>query len=1228
MKVLTFPPARDDLPWTGERFLVGRTGEIEFEHYHRYLFATQFCRGRDVLDIASGEGYGSFVLSQVARRVSGVDIDAASIEHANRTYGSETLTFIEGSCSKMPIPTGSIDVVVSFETIEHIYDHEGFLSEIRRVLREKGLLIVSTPDRQYYANPVEPNPFHLLELSKPEFSHLLSQHFSDVTIGVQKATSGSIILPSAPVTIDTEVFLRTGVSTFETNETVGHAPFLIAIASNSALPRIHWGLLDDPQYLETLREQRQKAEQRLNEARANHGYQIALRDRQAAKVQRQLDVAERRLNSYDTREDLLADRRLLELSDIFDASAYRAIAGIPLEVDAAEHYLVEGWRRGLEPGPHFESRFLYPYYCSAGFTGPPALTYLMLRTSGPAAYRTRGEADAAASVVRSSGYFDAAGYARGFAGMSGLDPALHYVLVGEWLGYAPSAAFDPQYYSERNPDVAVNAPSPLVHYLLHGRHEARSPTASASRITFDLSRLDPTRQSVLLISHEASRTGAPILAYNVALRLREKYNVVALLLRGGDLVEDFQTCCAAVIGPLTYVEWHPVEAKYIMRRLLDACQFTYSIANSIESRNFLPWIPRAFVPVISLVHEFASYTRPKDSMIEALDWATELVFSAELTAASAKAVHPGLLARTIHVLPQGRCDLPPVETRETSSEDTAKLRRSIRPEGAEDALIVLGAGFVHIRKGVDLFIACAVAVKALKPKRMVRFVWIGRGYDPTHDVAYSCYLAEQIARSGLDDHFEILDEVADLESVYAETDVFFLSSRLDPLPNVTIDAACCGIPVVCFDGATGIAEILNAEAATRSCVVPYVDADAAARVIADLADDETRRADISAVLRRVAAATFNMDRYVAQLDKLGIAAVGRMRQQALDLATLDEDPTFDPAVFLRAGSAAGSRQEAIIEYLGYWSAVGLSPHASQNASFRRPCAGFHPQIYARENAGRYGSLVNPFADYVRNAKPAGPWCHDLILPPVEPAMPTKGLRIGLHSHFYYPELVADLLDKLAANESRCDLLLTTGDEAKATVLRGATSAYAGGEVVIRTVPNRGRDIGAFLTVFGDDIPRYDVIGHVHGKRSIETDELMGDMWREFLWQNLVGDVYPMFDIIMARFAEDAGLGLVFPEDPHLVGWDGNLDIATDIAGKMGVTEPLPLFFDFPVGTMFWARPAALLPLLSLRLGWDDYPNEPLPYDGTILHALERLVPFSAKQAGYRFAVTHVPGITR
>jgi lipopolysaccharide biosynthesis protein len=120
----------------------------------------------------------------------------------------------------------------------------------------------------------------------------------------------------------------------------------------------------------------------------------------------------------------------------------------------------------------------------------------------------------------------------------------------------------------------------------------------------------------------------------------------------------------------------------------------------------------------------------------------------------------------------------------------------------------------------------------------------------------------------------------------------------------------------------------------------------------------------------------------------------------------------------------------------------------------------------------------------------------------------------------------------------------------------------------------------------------------------------------------------MMDVILTRLAAEESIGIVFREDPDLHHWDDNRTVAEELAARLGIAEPLPTFSDFPIGTMFWARTAALKPLLDLKLGWKEYPREPIPSDGTILHAIERLLPFIARQAGYRFVTTHVPGIRR
>jgi lipopolysaccharide biosynthesis protein len=185
-------------------------------------------------------------------------------------------------------------------------------------------------------------------------------------------------------------------------------------------------------------------------------------------------------------------------------------------------------------------------------------------------------------------------------------------------------------------------------------------------------------------------------------------------------------------------------------------------------------------------------------------------------------------------------------------------------------------------------------------------------------------------------------------------------------------------------------------------------------------------------------------------------------------------------------------------------------------------------------------------------------------------------------------------------------------------------------VDIQLVPNRGRDIGPLLTVFGQSIAdNYDYVGHLHTKKTVDVEDAsVGEKWYRFLLENLLGsDTSTMADCILSTMQSDSSIGMVFPDDPNIVGWSANKAIAETLAKRMGLGA-MPEHFIFPVGTMFWARTSALVPLLNLKLDWDDYPKEPLAYDGTLLHALERLFPLSLSLTNLRCVTTNVPGYTR
>src|ERR1700730_17043740 len=174
-------------------------------------------------------------------------------------------------------------------------------------------------------------------------------------------------------------------------------------------------------------------------------------------------------------EALAADCRLLRESGLFDLEWYRARAGIDADVDAIEHYLVEGWRAGLEPNAGLEGTFLYSYFSSAGRHAPPAITFLQLRAAGAPVYATAADAEQWAAVIRNSDLFDAADYAASVRLRQGLDPALHYLIIGEHLEHAPSDGFDPVYYRVRYPDIAQAGVLCLGHYLTSSRGGRRRP---------------------------------------------------------------------------------------------------------------------------------------------------------------------------------------------------------------------------------------------------------------------------------------------------------------------------------------------------------------------------------------------------------------------------------------------------------------------------------------------------------------------------------------------------------------------------------------------------------------------------------------------------------------------------------------------------------------------------------------------------------------------------------
>ena len=184
------------LAFTGERFIPGARGEIWIEHWHRYHFAAAFVAGKRVLDVACGEGYGAALLSRAAAHVTGIDLSSDAIAHARATYASPQVEFAEGSCARLPVADASVDVAVSFETLEHIGEQEAFIDELARVLKPGGVVVLSCPNRREYSDArAFSNEFHVKELYRDELAALVKRRFAAAAWYGQRPSFFSLIAP-------------------------------------------------------------------------------------------------------------------------------------------------------------------------------------------------------------------------------------------------------------------------------------------------------------------------------------------------------------------------------------------------------------------------------------------------------------------------------------------------------------------------------------------------------------------------------------------------------------------------------------------------------------------------------------------------------------------------------------------------------------------------------------------------------------------------------------------------------------------------------------------------------------------------------------------------------------------------------------------------------------------------------------------------------------------------
>ena len=860
-----------------------------------------------------------------------------------------------------------------------------------------------------------------------------------------------------------------------------------------------------------------------------------------------------------------------------------------------------------------------------------------------------------------SAYPDVAGYRKG--------AWHHYVTHGDAEGRAPGPAFDPEFYARTY--LELEATRPGHHYILEGRARGYQPVPQP-RSADDSGRamraaLAQHPHTVVLVGHDARRAGAPILLAELASHLRVRgFEVVFVLAAGGPLLPDYQN------RGRTFVlaeGWDPAGLGSALG------PHTAVIGNTAWSAPLIEQL-RVTGPHLLLVHEMPDYVaehrltdavRRQRTVVVATPRQVRQFADAGITAV---AITPGLMS-------------PPADRRAR-----AAVGAALTQAWGRDRVLFLGAGYADRRKGFDLFLDAARRIRAHEPRaRFVWLGETSRWAQNLASGAIAEGLP--LLLPGFRDDAPAWYHHADVFLLTSRQDpgpATVMDAALVGVPFVAL-AADVGLrsldpgllrPIGRFvDPSDPDAFAAEALATARhpgdrrrraAWVARHASFAAYATAIVDrLRADDPRMLEPPPVVQSLRAPWHRLRRLRRRLHR----ARARLRETALRQVV---------------GAVPGRRlrltlARALGGVLGGASIVPVSvavtdgeppAHALRDAESVRHLAGgdrvwvgdvellrhlSQPAVvhYHRHRTDLPPAMLGTLAD-------AAPWIVELrqhrmpgeqspaglprtdlpdapppaaILREPEPARPPSAVAlrplaapvrlprpVGIFLHLFHEDLAPVLAERLAAVDHPARLYVSTDTEAKAVAVRRVFP-----DAEVRVMPNVGRDMYPKLYGFADAYAHHDVVLHLHSKRSVHDPALEG--WFAHILDRLLGTTESV-NAILSLFAEAETVGMVSPAPyPRILpsyGWTTNRPLAELLTWERG-WAPLPdsRSLAFPAGSMFWARTGALAPIRALDLGPEAFVLGDGLRDGTLPHALERLLGASCATAGLHQVFVDLPG---
>ncbi len=236
-------------------------------------------------------------------------------------------------------------------------------------------------------------------------------------------------------------------------------------------------------------------------------------------------------------------------------------------------------------------------------------------------------------------------------------------------------------------------------------------------------------------------------------------------------------------------------------------------------------------------------------------------------------------------------------------------------------------------------------------------------------------------------------------------------------------------------------------------------------------------------------------------------------------------------------------------------------------------------------------------------------------------------KAALIIHLYFADLLDDTWRYVTQLPDLCDVYITVNSDEMRKAVERKSADFPCGRLTIRQIPNRGRDVASILAGVKDIVGQYEYLCFCHDKKSTQVAGSIGEAFNYKCFENTLYSEDFIYNVI-ETFEKNPRLGVLCPPEPNHAdyfsaiglswGQNENYTLTKKLAVEMGICVPIDRKKDAiaPFGSFFWFRYEALKGFYERGWEYDDFPEEPLPPDGTISHAIERLRPFVAQQAGY------------